>query len=144
QAMPDSPALAAFIRDANAIASASGVSWQSVTHAPPTPGVGGVETITIGIQVQGTYAHVVDYVGRLAALKRLVVVDNLQLSTGSSGATTANASGTSTGPFGGSNQLSATISARMFTSPAAAAAAAAGSEASSGSTATPVSGSSGG
>src|SRR5207249_4978185 len=40
QAMPASPALAAFIRDANAIASASGVSWQSVTHAPPTPGVG--------------------------------------------------------------------------------------------------------
>ena len=31
-AMPNSPALAAFIRDANAIADQSGVAWQSVTH----------------------------------------------------------------------------------------------------------------
>src|SRR5579863_9250125 len=37
-AMPDSPALAAFIRDANNIAAASNASWQSVTHATPVLG----------------------------------------------------------------------------------------------------------
>src|SRR5215470_7452392 len=32
EAMPDNPALAAFIRDANGIAADAGVTWQSVTH----------------------------------------------------------------------------------------------------------------
>jgi Tfp pilus assembly protein PilO len=126
QAMPDTPALAAFIRDANGIATESGVAWQSVTHATPTPGVGGSTSITVGIQVRGSYGQVLDYLGRLASMKRLLVVDNLQLATGSSGATAgdANAAAQSTGPFSGGDQLSATISARMFSSPTAAAAAA--------------------
>ena len=51
QAMPDSPALAAFIRNANDISEASGVAWQSVTHGPPTLGADGVNSITLGIQV---------------------------------------------------------------------------------------------
>jgi Tfp pilus assembly protein PilO len=123
QAMPDTPALAEFIRDANGIASESGVAWQSVTHATPTPGAGGVMSITVGIQVKGTYAQVLDYVGKLAALKRLLVVDNLQLTTASS-ADGGDASAQSTGPFSGGDQLSATISARMFSSAAAAVAAA--------------------
>jgi Tfp pilus assembly protein PilO len=123
KAMPDSPALAEFLRDANAIASATGVSWQSVTHSPPTIGVGGVTSITLGIQVKGSYAQVVDYLTRLAALQRLVVVDGVQLSTaGTTGAETGSAasSGGSTGPFSGGTELSAVITARMFASPAAA------------------------
>jgi len=125
EAMPDTPALAAFIRDANGIAGEAGVAWQSVTHATPTPGVGGSTSITVGIQVKGTYGQVLDYLGRLASMKRLLVVDNLQLATGSSGATAdANATDQSTGPFSGGDRLSATISARMFSSPTAAAAAA--------------------
>ncbi len=121
QAMPNSPALAAFIRQANQIAAASGVSWQSVTHAPPVPGVGGLTSISIGIQIQGTYPQVMDYMARLAALRRLVVVDNLQLSTTtqSTGAGGGGTSGASTGPFSGGNELSATITARMFASPGA-------------------------
>jgi Tfp pilus assembly protein PilO len=125
RALPDTPALAAFIRDANATASASGVAWQSVTHAPPAPGIGGVESITVGIQVKGTYGQVLDYVGRLAAMKRLLVVDNLQLAATTSGAVTGDATGQSTGPFSGGDQLAATISARMFAAPSAAEAAAA-------------------
>jgi Tfp pilus assembly protein PilO len=123
-AMPETPALAAFIRDANSIASDSGVAWQSVTHAAPTPGVGGT-SITVGFQVRGTYGQVVDYLGKLATMKRLLVVDNLQLASGSSSATAgdAGAGAQSTGPFSGGDQLTATISARMFSSPAAAAAA---------------------
>jgi Tfp pilus assembly protein PilO len=123
KAMPDSPALAAFLRDANAIASDSGVSWQSVTHAPPTLGVAGVMSITLGIQVKGTYAQVVDYLTRLAALERLVVVDGVQLSTAATtGAETGSSAsgGGSTGPFSGGTELSAVISARMFEAPAAA------------------------
>jgi Tfp pilus assembly protein PilO len=126
KAMPDSPALAAFLRDANAIASASGVSWTSVTHGPPTLGVAGVNSITLGIQVKGTYGQVIDYIARLAALQRLVVVDGVQLATaGESGTGTGAAagSGASTGPFSGASELSAVISARMFESPEAAAAA---------------------
>jgi len=125
RALPDNPALAAFIRDANAIASASGVAWQSVTHAAPVPGIGGVNSITVGIQVKGTYGEVLDYVGKLAAMQRLLVVDNLQLSstTSAGGAGDANATEQSTGPFSGGDLLSATISARMFSTPAAAAAA---------------------
>ncbi len=125
-AMPDSPALAEFIRSANGIASESGVAWQSVTHGPPTPGIGGATSITLGIQVRGSYGEVVDYLSRLAALQRLVVVDTVQLSTaGSSGATTGEAgtTGGSTGPFSGATELQATIAARMFSTPAAAAAA---------------------
>ncbi len=127
QAMPDTPALAAFIRDANTVASASGVAWQSVSHATPTPGVGGVESITVGIQVKGTYGQVLDYVGRLATMKRLLVVDSVQLATAASGGASGDTSSLSTGPFSGGDQLAATISARMFSTPTAAAAAAAGS-----------------
>ena len=66
RAMPNSPALAAFIRNANDIAEASGVSWQSVTHGPPTVGLDGTTSITLGIQVKGTYPQVQDYQTRLA------------------------------------------------------------------------------
>ena len=126
KAMPDSPALAAFLRDANAIASDAGVSWTSVTHGPPTLGVAGVDSITLGIQVKGTYPQVVDYLTRLSALERLVVVDGVQLgAAGESGTATSGSAGSggSTGPFSGASELSALISARMFESAAAAAAA---------------------
>ncbi len=136
-AVPNSPALAAFVRDANQIAAASGVSWQSVTHALPTPSLGGVETITVGIQVKGTYEQVLDYVGRLAGIRRLLVVDSVQLNTSSStGAGAPSDTGSSTGPFTGASKLSATISGRMFVGGAAAASSATGSGSSTASAST--------
>ncbi len=58
-------------------------------------------------------------------MKRLLVVDNLQLDR-SSGASAGDAdAGASTGPFSGGDQLTATISARMFATPSAALGAAA-------------------
>jgi Tfp pilus assembly protein PilO len=127
-ALPNSPALAAFLRDANGIASAAGVTWQSVSHSAPVPGLGGVQSITVGLQVQGTYGQIVDYLSRLASMKRLLVVDSLQLSTSTSGAPGSNSgtSSASTGPFSGGDQLTATISSRMFATPDAATAAASG------------------
>jgi Tfp pilus assembly protein PilO len=122
-AMPDSPALSAFIRDANGIAAASGVQWQSVTHATPTPGTGGVMSITVGITIKGTYPQVIDYLGRLAGLQRLVVVDSVNFAAAGAAATGAGAgsgtgsSGGSTGPFSGASSLTVTISARMFETP---------------------------
>jgi Tfp pilus assembly protein PilO len=114
-AMPDSPALSAFIRDANSIASDSGVAWQSVTHAAPVAGTDGVMSIAVGITIKGTYPQVMDYLGRIAELQRLVVVDNVQFTAAtSSGANGQVSTGGSTGPFSGASSLTVTIQARMF------------------------------
>ncbi|HTK15796.1 MAG TPA: type 4a pilus biogenesis protein PilO [Acidimicrobiia bacterium] len=115
-AVPDSPALAEFIRDANFIADASRVSWQQVTHGPPAldPSTG-VSAIPVGIQVKGTYQQVMDYLFLLKSLKRMVVVDAVQISSGGGDASTG--TGASTGPFSGASQLSVTVTARMFEVP---------------------------
>jgi Tfp pilus assembly protein PilO len=119
-AVPDSPDLANFIRDANDIAQASGLTWQSVTHGPPTDVAGGASTISVGIQVQGTYEQVLDYLARIAELKRLVVIDGVQFSAaGTTGAGPGAGTGAteSSGPFSGASTLSVSISARMFEIP---------------------------
>ena len=118
-AVPDSPALANFIRDANAIADASHVAWQSVTHGAPTPGSAGVSAIPVNIDVNGTYEQVLDYLGRIAVLKRLVVLDNVTVSpggttAGAAGASTGSVADASTGPFSGASTLTVTIQGRMF------------------------------
>jgi Tfp pilus assembly protein PilO len=121
-AVPDTPALAAFIRAANAMADAAHLSWQSVTHGPPIPDVSsGVLAITVGIQIKGTYEQVMDYLTRLKSLKRMLVVDGLSFASAGApaGATGASGPGASTGPFSGASELSVTISARMFQTPAA-------------------------
>jgi Tfp pilus assembly protein PilO len=118
-ALPESPDLANFIRDANGIAAASGIDWQSVSHSVPTPGADGIATITLGIQVKGTYEQVLDYLTRMAALKRLVVIDGVQFNGAGAGAGAGAPAGpgASTGPFSGASQLSVTIAARMFATP---------------------------
>jgi Tfp pilus assembly protein PilO len=122
-AVPDSPALAAFIRDANSIAVESNLAWVSVTHGPPTPDASGVAAISVGIQLKGTYEQVLDYLGRIAKLHRLVVIDGVTFSSaGSSGAGAGagdEGAGATTGPFTGASQLSVTITSRMFESLAA-------------------------
>jgi len=112
-AVPNSPALAEFIRNANGIADASQISWQSVTHGPPAPDATGVSSIAVGIIIKGTYEQVMAYLTRLGSLKRLVVVDGVQFSSGGDAGATAGAAG-STGPFSGTSQLLVTITARMF------------------------------
>jgi Tfp pilus assembly protein PilO len=125
RALPTTPALANFIRDANGIAAASNVSWQAVTHGPPVPGDAGIGVITVGIQLRGTYEQVMDYLGRIAGLHRLLVLDSVQFaaSAGTTAAAgTAAAAGTdaapgaSTGPYSGASELAITITARMFES----------------------------
>jgi Tfp pilus assembly protein PilO len=120
QAIPDSPAQAAFTRAADAIAAASNVSWQSVTHAPPTPGLT-TETINVGVQIKGTYEQVMDYLARLSQLKRLLIVDSVQFSaagtTGAGAGAATTGAGASTGPFSGANSLTVTIAGRLFEIP---------------------------
>jgi Tfp pilus assembly protein PilO len=118
RAVPELPALSAWIRDANSIAAASHLSWLSVTHAAPTASATGVSSILLGVQVRGTYEQVLDYLTRLASMDRLVVVDGVTFSATTAStpgsASTGNPAQETTGPFSGGSQLTGTITARMF------------------------------
>ncbi len=123
-AVPDTPALANFIRDANSLAAASHVSWLSVTHGTPSADSAAVASIALGIQIKGTYEQVLDYLSRLSSLPRLVVVDNVTIAPGAATAApgaggAAAGANASTGPFSGGSMLSVTIAARMFATPSA-------------------------
>ncbi len=105
--VPPQPDVAGFILAANDAAVRSGVDWISVAPAAAVAGVGGgPSAIGVSIAVNGGFFPIVDYLQRLEGLERLVVVDSLQLSLG--------------GQAGGALQLTATMSARIFTTPAAA------------------------
>ena len=115
-AVPDDPNLAQFILDANDAATRSGIDFLSISPTPPgTAAVGATPTtvagggggapvpIKLAMTIQGGYFQVIDFLNRLDRLPRVVVIDGLTI-TGS--------------PTGG--QLSATITARMFTATATA------------------------
>jgi Tfp pilus assembly protein PilO len=105
--VPPQPDVAGFILGANDAAVRSGVDWTSVapTAAVADAGAGAPSAIGVGIAVNGDFFALVDYLRRLDGLGRLVVVDSLQLSVGSQA--------------GGPLRLSATLSARIFTTAAA-------------------------
>ena len=102
-AIPDEPDLGQFILDANDAASRAGVDFLSISPSPPaaSPDPTLPASIALAITVDGGYFQVLDYVNRLDGLSRIVVVENLSLTSGSSetGATT----------------LSVSITARMYT-----------------------------
>jgi len=110
--IPAQPDVAGFILGANDAAVRSRVDWVSVAPAAPVAGAAGVPSaIGVSIAVNGEFFALVDYLRRLEGLGRLVVVDSLQLSPGAR----------ANGPL----RLSATLSARIFTTAGAAPAAAA-------------------
>ena len=113
QAVPDDAELASFIDAANALGSETGVTWLSVAPTAPAAGTA-AGTIPLAISVEGGYFQVLDYLNRLEDLSRLVVVDSVSLDAAESAE--ASASGAPT--------LTATLTARMFSQPAAASAAA--------------------
>jgi Tfp pilus assembly protein PilO len=101
--VPPEADMAGFLLAANHAAVRSGVDWVSVAPAAAVAGVGGQPSaIAVSIAVNGGFFTILDYLRILEDLGRLVVVDSLQLAPGGQGA----------GPL----QLSATISARIFTS----------------------------
>jgi Tfp pilus assembly protein PilO len=100
--IPAQPDVAGFILGANDAAVRSRVDWVSVAPAAAVAGAAGVPSaIGVSIGVNGEFFALVDYLRRLEGLGRLVVVDSLQLSPGAQAA----------GPL----RLSATLSARIFT-----------------------------
>jgi len=116
-AVPDDPSLAQFILDANDAASKSGIDFLSISPTPPGSSGGGATApaagagasagptpvpIRISMSATGGYFQVLDFVNRLDALPRIVVVDSLEL--------TAQAGG---------SQLQASLQERIFTTSSA-------------------------
>jgi Tfp pilus assembly protein PilO len=100
-AVPEGTELGTFIDQANALGLETGVTWVSVTPAPPTAGV--VGTVNLSIVVSGGYYNVLDYLNRMENMPRLVVVDGVQIDQGEAAEIT------------GPPNLTATLTARMFT-----------------------------
>jgi Tfp pilus assembly protein PilO len=100
--VPPQPDVAGFILGANDAAVRAGVDWLSVSPAAAVAGAGGApSSIGVSIAVNGSFFTVVSYLRHLEGMARLVVVDSLQLTPG--------------GGLAGPLRLSATVSARIFT-----------------------------
>jgi type IV pilus assembly protein PilO len=133
-AIPPTPALSTFLRQTDAIQGASGVTFQSITPSPPAMS-DGATTISVSINVQGSYAQVTDYLNRLMKLPRLVQVDNVSytaaaVASSSSGQGTSGGGGPTGEVFAGQGaapSLQLTLSAKVFTTQAVAAGTSAGS-----------------
>ena len=128
-AVPDQPNLAQLILDANDAATRSGIDFLSISPTPPsapgaattgaagtapdtapgtapgaTPATGTAgrpSEIRLAMTITGGYFQVLDFINRLDALPRLVVIDSLNVTAG--------------GETGG---LSVQLQARMFTNAA--------------------------
>jgi Tfp pilus assembly protein PilO len=124
-AVPVTPQLSKFLRATDSIRASSGVGFQSITPTEPTL-VNGVATINVGIVVEGAEAQVIDYINKLNAIDRLVVIDSIGFST--SGSATASETAGS-GPVGdvfagvgAAPNLQAQLTARLFSQATAVAA----------------------
>ena len=107
-AVPQQSDLAGYIDSANALAAETGVTWVSVTPAPPTV-TGGIGTIQLSMVVKGGYYQVLDYLNRVEHMSRLVVIDGV----------TIDETGDENADEGGPSTLNATLNARMFSQAAA-------------------------
>jgi len=92
-ALPDTPALDKMIDDINAAANQAGVDWQTLSPAKPSIFVagsaqaaaagglpGGMQAVTVGMQVTGNYHQVTDFITKLTGLSRLLDVETVNLS----------------------------------------------------------------
>jgi len=135
-AIPSDPALADFLRKVDTIRASSGVTLQTIAPSPPTF-AGSVESVNLAITVQGTYDQVTQYERELMALPRLVVTDQVSISTG--GSTTSASGSTSGAPtghvFAGTGSaptVQVQMVARMFAQPTGTAIAGSGAARSTG------------
>ena len=112
EALPDTADLAGFINGAHEIAVEAGIDWVSVAPSEPTETPGAPPTIRLGIQIQGGFFQVLDYLNRLEDLGRLVMVDSVNITTGGGDGTTQTTGGVTSS---GAPDLSVTLTARMFT-----------------------------
>lgn len=91
-ALPNTPALDKLIDDINAAAASTGVDWQNVTPSKPasyTAGSaqavsaglpGGMQALSVAMQVNGAYSQVLAFVSKLTSLSRLLDVGQFNLS----------------------------------------------------------------
>jgi Tfp pilus assembly protein PilO len=102
-AVPDSPNLPQFILDANDAAVASGVEFVSISPREPAPSkaAGLPPEIGLGVQIEGGYFQVLDFLERLTDMQRVVVLDGVNVTP----------MGTGNGP----PELSVSLNGRMFT-----------------------------
>jgi Tfp pilus assembly protein PilO len=99
--IPAEADVAGAILTIDATAKEAQVGWSTFTPAPLAAGTaGGPPTLGLTIRVGGTFHQILDYLGRLESLDRLVVVDSLSLTAGST--------------TDGSAGLEADLKARMF------------------------------
>jgi Tfp pilus assembly protein PilO len=108
-AVPDSPDLDGFILSANQIAVKSGIDWLSVSPGVVTAGTTGPSVIPLSVTIKGGFFQVLDYLNRLEAMGRFVVVDSINVAAGAASSTGGAAAAT------GPPSLSVTLAGRMFT-----------------------------
>lgn len=142
RAVPDRPQLARFLLSADEAATRSGVELTTVTPAKPAldataaaaattttttagsdsgdaattattapAGPAAPTSINLSFQVDGGYFQILDFLNRVDDLPRVIVVDTLDIGAGETETPAAGEAGAGTG----SGELSATITARMFT-----------------------------
>ena len=106
-AIPDDPQLPEFLLEANEAATSSGVDFLSISPAEPVASAdaSAASAVNLTVTVDGGYFQVLDYLNRLEAMDRIVIVDTLSL---------APSGGEDGGPVG----LSVSLAARMFTTAA--------------------------
>ena len=108
-AIPAEADLGEFLLQADEAADAADVRVTSIAPSPPAlnESAGGPTVVALTIDVQGGYFEVLDYLNRLDRLPRLVVTDDVGLAPAGEG--------------GSDDALTASLTARMFTSEAPAA-----------------------
>jgi Tfp pilus assembly protein PilO len=103
-AIPDAPAVGQFILDTNDAAAKAGVTLTAI--APRAAGgrsdktsaaTPGLISTPVTVTAQGSYPQVVEFLGRLEKLPRMVVIDSVSATAGNGGA-----------------RVSLTVTARMF------------------------------
>lgn len=99
-AVPPTAELSTFLLAANQAATDAGVDFLSIAPTAPSQSTvpGGPTEVPLSINVTGGYHQVLDYLDRLLALPRVVVVDTLSATTG-----------------GDTDDLSVSLTGRMFT-----------------------------
>jgi Tfp pilus assembly protein PilO len=120
EAVPIQTAEASFLRSIDAIRVSSGANWQTITPGTPTP-AGSLVTISVAITAQGTEDEIARYVAGLSTMKRVFIVDNLTIQSGTNAATGSGPVRGHAGAvfLGDSEQLQ--ISGRIFASATASA-----------------------
>lgn len=79
-AVPEQPNLAQLILDVNDAANRAGIEFMSITPSPPTAAAaGGASAINLSLSLTGGYFQVIDFVNRLTALPRVIVIDTISL-----------------------------------------------------------------